>query len=108
MTRRRLVQLFVLAALVLTPFGRIGMAQAEAMPGHGAMTAAHCAGQPMPDTGKDRRMAVDCMIACAVMAPAAAFTLAPPAAAHATPATMPNFMPTGIRPEAEPPPPRLS
>ena len=108
MTRRLLVQLFVLAALVLAPFGRIGIAQAEAMPDHAAMAVAHCASQPMPETGKDRRMAADCMIACAVMAPAAAFTLAQPAATEAAPATMIPFLPAGIRPEADPPPPRFS
>jgi hypothetical protein len=107
-TRRRLVQLFVLAALLLAPFGRIGMAQAEAMPDRGSTMAAHCAGQPMPDSDKGHRMGIDCMIACAVVAPAAAFALAPRAVAEPAPVTMPTFLLTGIRPEADPPPPRFS
>jgi hypothetical protein len=108
-TRRRLVQLFVLAALVLAPFGRIGVAQAKAMPNHGAMAASHCAGQPTPDTRKDRRTAADCMIACAVMAPAAAPVFVPPPAAEAVQAPVARlFLLSGIRPEADPPPPRFS
>jgi hypothetical protein len=108
-TRRRLVQLFVLLALVLAPFGRIGMAQAKAVPDHGAMMAAHCAGQLMPDPDKSHGMAVDCTIACAAMAPAAAAPFDAPAPA---PTAMPEARAAshlaGIRPEADPPPPRFS
>jgi hypothetical protein len=105
MSRRRLVQLFVLAALVLAPFGRLGMAQAT--PHHAPMAMnAHCAGQPMPDQGKSHKMAVDCMIACAAMASAAAPFVPPRPVLQAQPSAMPAATLSGIRPEAEPPPPR--
>ena len=106
MSRRRLVQLFVLAALVLAPFGRIGIAQA--MAGHDAPRAmmSHCAGQPVPEQGKGHRMAIDCMIACAAMAPAAAPFVLPPPAPKATPLVGPAAILSGIRPAADPPPPR--
>ena len=105
MSRRRLVQLFVLAALVLAPFGRLGMAQAT--PHHAPMAMnAHCAGQPMPDQGKSHKMAVDCMIACAAMAAAAAPFMPPPPLLRAAPSATPASLLAGIRPEADPPPPR--
>ena len=106
---RRLLPYLVLLALVMAPFGRIGVAQAKAMPHHAASAmASHCPGQPMPDGDKSGRMAADCMIACAAMAPAPAFFLAPPAAAEAAPVPMRAFSLAGIRPEADPPPPRFS
>jgi hypothetical protein len=103
-SRRRLVQLFVLAALVLAPFGRLGIAQAMTM--RAAPMASHCAGQPMPSQDKDHRMAVDCMIACAAMAPAAAPFVLPRPAPRALPSAIVVARLFGIRPEAEPPPPR--
>ncbi len=109
MSLRRLLPFLMLAALVLAPFGRMGIAEAKAMPHHMPdATASHCAGQPMPDGDEGGRMAVDCMIACAAMAPAAALPSAPPAAREAAPAAGPNFILAGIRPEADPPPPRPS
>lgn len=107
-TRRRLVQLCVLVALMLAPFGRIGVAQAMPMPHQESMMAAHCAGQPMPDPDKSHRMAVDCMIACAAMAPAVAPFLLPAPAPMAVPEAAIASHLTGIRPEADPPPPRPS
>jgi hypothetical protein len=106
-TSRRLVQFLVLIALTVAPFGRIGVSQA--MAGHGAMAMpAHCGGQPMPDGEKGHRMTLDCMIACAAMAPApASFTLPPPALAAAPIARAAPFL-SGVRPEAEPPPPRTT
>jgi hypothetical protein len=107
-SRRRLVQLFVLAALLLAPFGRIGIAQAMTAPHHGAM-ASHCAGQPLSDADMRGEMAVDCMIACAAMTPAAApFALQPQPLALAAPSAKPAAILAGIRPEADPPPPRLA
>jgi hypothetical protein len=104
-SHRRLVQLFVLAALLLAPFGRLGLAQAT--PHHAPMAMnAHCAGQPMPDRGKSQRMAVDCMIACAAVAAVAAPFVLPPPAARAAPSATPASFLAGIRPEADPPPPR--
>jgi hypothetical protein len=103
-TRRRLVQLLVLIALAAAPFGRIGASQA--MTGH-AMTA-HCAGQPMPAGDKGHRMAVDCMIACAAMAPAPAPFALPPPLLASVPIGLPLSRLSGIRPEADPPPPRTA
>lgn len=106
---RRILRFLVLLALVVAPFGRIGIAQAMAMPHQmPSAMASHCAGQPMPDRDKDERVAVDCMIACAVMAPPSAPLFAPPPAAESVPAAVPVFFLSGIQPEADPPPPRFS
>jgi hypothetical protein len=106
---RRLLPFLVLLALVLAPFGRMGAAEAKAMPHRmPAAMAAHCSGQPMPDSDKGRRVSIDCMIACAAMAPAAAPILVPPPAAEAAPVATLALLATGLRPEAEPPPPRFS
>lgn len=107
MSRRRLVQLFVLAALLVAPFGRIGIVQAMAGPNHVAM-APHCADQPPPSRERHHRMAVDCMIACAAMAPVPAASFVPPVAVETALAA--SLLPplAGIRPEADPPPPRFA
>jgi hypothetical protein len=98
----------MLLALALAPFGRMAAAEAKAMPHHAAMAMpGHCAGQPQPD--QDRHPAtIDCMMACAAMAPHAATDFVPPTVAHAEPASAPALILAGILPEAEPPPPRLS
>jgi hypothetical protein len=99
--------LFVLIALAIAPFGRIGASQANA--GHAPMAmTAHCAGQPMPDGDKGHRTAVDCMIACAAMAPAPAPFALPPPALAAAPFGLKSTPLSGIRPEADPPPPRTA
>jgi len=101
---RRFLQLFVLAALLVAPFGRIGLAQAM----HQQPTAmtSHCAGQPAPTQDRHEKMALDCTIACAAIAVAAApFDLPPPAPA-AIASAAPACPLSGIRPEADPPPPR--
>ena len=102
---RRLLPLLVLLALVIAPFGRVAVAEAKTIP-HPmpSAMASHCPGQPMPDGDKGGRVAIDCMIACAAMASAAAPFLAPPPAAEAAPVAIPSFLPAGIRPEADPPP----
>jgi len=106
-TSRRLVQFLVLIALAVAPFGRIGAAQATA--GHAAMAmTVHCAGQPMPDGDKGHRMAPDCMIACAAMAPAPAPFVRPLPALAAAPFGLPSPFLFGIRPESDPPPPRTA
>jgi hypothetical protein len=106
-TSRRLVQLILLLALTLAPFGRIGASQA--MAGHGAMAMpAHCADQPVPDGDKGHRMAVDCMVACAAMIPAPAFISQPPPALASAPVAPAASRLDGIRPEADPPPPRTA
>ena len=107
MTSRRLVQFLVLLALAVAPFGRIGASQA--MADHAPMVmAAHCAGDPLPAGDKSHRMAVDCTIACAAMivAPAPFALPSPPLAA--APISPVAAFPPGIRPEADPPPPRLA
>jgi hypothetical protein len=105
-SRRRVVQILILAALVLAPFGRLGMAQAMARHDAPMATASHCAGQPLPDGDKGHKMAVDCMIACAAMAPVPAVLFVPLIAIEAAVAASPLPRLAGIRPEADPPPPR--
>jgi hypothetical protein len=103
---RRASQLLVLAALMLAPFGRIGMAEARYGPG---MMTMHCAGQVPSGDVRGHPIGVDCLIACAAMAPQAAFAFAPPARpAKAVPAAKPALVLAGVRPDADPPPPRLS
>lgn len=118
----RALHLLLLAVMLIAPLGRIGIAQAMAAPkGAPAAMAGHCADLPAaaapahhggnhksaPQQG-DERKAVDCMIACAAMATAPTPFVAPPSAAGATPTVLSLSNPTGIRPEAEPPPPRHS
>ena len=121
MTIRGTLRLFLFAALLLAPLGRIGLAQAMALPaGAPAAMAGHCADMPAaapsPQRGHhqngpqkgDERMAVDCMIACAAMTEVPAALFPPPSApVMLTGAPLPASL-TGIRPEAEPPPPRRS
>ena len=100
---RRLVQLLVLLALATAPFGRISMVQAA---GRQAPMAGHCGGQTMPDG--DKGHAIDCTIACAAIAQAPAPFLLPPPAPAAAPAAPLAAFPPGIRPGADPPPPRFA
>jgi len=107
-SQRRLVQLFVLAALALAPFGRLGMAQAMTMHDAPMTMTGHCTDQPMPDRDKHHRMAVDCMIACAAIASAATFQFVPPSDTEAVLPAISRFRLAGIRPGSDPPPPRRS
>lgn len=105
----RLLRTILLLALMLAPFGRMGIAEAKAAPHHGmAMMASHCPGQSGPDGDKSGGMSVDCMIACAAMVPAPAALLVPPPSVETAVIAVSLPIPSGIRPEAEPPPPRLS
>lgn len=108
MRLRRPLTFLVLLALAIAPFGRMGMAEAKAMPNHEMPAMAHCPGAPAPDGDEGGGIAIDCMIVCAAMTPAAAPFFAPVPAAEAAPAAIPASILAGIRPEAEPPPPRLS
>lgn len=102
---RRLLLLLIPLALAIAPFGRMNMAEAKAMAHDmSSAMATHCAGWPMPDGDNDGRVAVDCMIACTAMAPAAMPFLAPPLAIEAVPLAMLPILTAGIRPEADPPP----
>jgi hypothetical protein len=113
-TLRACLRLLLLAAMLVAPLGRIGVAQAMTAPASG-MAMAHCAEMPAPATAHHQKapagekMAVDCMIACAAMAPPPPIPfVAPPTAATALPAvSIPSSL-DGIHPEADPPPPRFS
>lgn len=106
MSLRRLLPILLLA-LALAPFGRMGAAEAQPMPHQAAMQMpAHCP-EPPPAGGRDHEgMAIDCTIACAAMAPAAEPFAIPPLAALGLPVPIPAAHRAGIRPEADPPPPR--
>jgi hypothetical protein len=113
----RALRLLLLAVMLLAPVGRIGIAQAMAAPAE-AKTAmdGHCADMPasapshhrQAPTQGDEGKAVDCMIACAAMTTATEPFVAPAPLAEAQPGTLVLFSPAGIRPEADPPPPRRS
>jgi len=107
---RRLLPFLMLVALATAPFGRMAAAEAKAMPHPGTMTmAGHCAGQPQPDQDHHSGPgSIDCMIACAAMAPATAPDFVPPVQALTEPVAPSAVILAGIRPEAEPPPPRFS
>ena len=116
MTLRAALHLLLLAAMLLAPVGRMGIAQAMALPADApAAMAGHCADMPdappahhrTPPQG-DERKAVDCMIACAALATAPAPFVAPQPAPVILPGALLLSSLTGIRPEAEPPPPRFS
>ena len=113
----RTLRLLLLAAMLLAPVGRIGIAQAMAAPaGAPAAMAGHCADAPATPAGhhqqappqEDEQKAVDCMVACAAMASAPAPFVAPAPPAAAMPGALVLSSLTGLRPEAEPPPPRFS
>ena len=109
MSLRRLLPILALA-LMLAPFGRMGLAEARATPDQVALqTAGHCAEQPLPSGAPDHeRMGIDCMIACAAMHMAAQSFVAPLQIAPRTPEPAVQVHLSSIRPEAEPPPPRRS
>ena len=109
---RAALRLLLLAAMLLAPLGRIGMAQAST--GHCAEVPAatqhgggHHRTQPQQAPRDDKgQAAIDCMIACAAMAPAPAAIVAPPADTIVLPGVPRLTSLTGILPEAETPPPR--
>jgi len=99
---RRFVQILLVATLVLSPFGRLGLGAAHGMAGH-------CAGAPAPHHGKAQQDGVDCTIACAAIAPTpAAQDLAPPDVASASPPARPDSFHPGLHSGADPPPPRFA
>lgn len=113
MSVRCLLPLLVLIALLFAPFGRISAAEAMAMP-HDRPTAAampapgHCHDMPAPDEGAGDKAAIDCTIACAVMAPPGAATFEAVVAPAPAPIRGPLPVFAGLHPEADPPPPRRS
>lgn len=103
----RLGLLFILIALAMAPVRMFGVGQAAAAPAHHGhhAAAAHHAPEAPPEEAPAQ---ADCMTACAAIAPAAApaphgLDMAPQLvssrAYHAA---------SGLDPEAEPPPPRIS
>ena len=106
---RLILPMLALLALLFAPFGRVAAAQAVATPNQGAaVMAGHCNEIPVAPEPKSDEMAVDCMIACAVVAAPAAPSLAsPPAAQTIHAAGVPGRF-IGLHPESDPPPPRLS
>ncbi len=108
---RRLLPLLALLALLIAPFGRMGMAEATPTPNHGApmAMAGHCEDMPASAPGQPDKAGIDCMIACAAIAPdAAPFVAGTPPPAAAAPGALPVAPFRGLHPTAEPPPPRLS
>jgi len=117
----RTLRLLLLAAMLLAPVGRMGIAQAMAVPAEApAAMAGHCADMPAAAPAQpaghhqqappqeDEQKAVDCMVACAAMASAPAAFVAPTPLADAQPDPPLLSSLTGLRPEADPPPPRFS
>ncbi len=121
---KHLLPLLTLLALMLAPFGRVGMAEA-AMPAHDVSAqdlvpeqdlaaakspamSSHCADMPAPAEHEPADLAIDCMIACAVMTPSAAPALPVVAPVLATPESAAPSAVVGITTESEPPPPRHS
>ena len=116
----RTLRLLLLAVMLLAPLGRVGVAHAMAVPAAAPAMAGHCADMPAaapdPQGGHhrqtppqgDEQKAVDCMVACAAMTAAPAPLVAPRPLATALPGARLLSSLTGIRPEADPPPPRFS
>ncbi len=113
-TLRRLLPLLTLIALMLAPFGRVGMAEAT-MPAHGmaaghemAAMPSHCADMPAPSDDAPADRMIDCLVACAVVTPptAPAVPIVAPQANAPAAGLASTFV--GISPGSDPPPPRLS
>lgn len=108
MTRRRLLPLLALLALVVAPFGRMAAAEASAPSHHPAMTApGHCDDGPAPG-GDNADRTLDCLTACATLAAVEAAALPIPFQPPAAVVALPISGAAGLVPEADPPPPRSS
>jgi hypothetical protein len=107
----RLFSLLAMIALLIAPFGRLSTAEAmsadTAMAQAGAMQG-HCSDAPAPDHGKSGKAMVDCMTACASVAPARPMALEPVERQVLAPQARPVLAFAGISLEAETPPPRFS
>lgn len=104
----KLLRLLVLLALLVAPFGRMAAAEAMTMPEHSAMAMpGHCDPMPAPDPGDEER-SIDCMIACAAVTGAESPQLRAPRPAASLPVGLVRTGLSGLHPEADPPPPRLS
>lgn len=108
MALRRLLPFLTLLALMLAPLGRPGVAEA-AVPAHAMATMpSHCSDTQMPADHEPAGMAIDCMMVCAAVTPAAATDLPVTIAGIAAPDAVPPSAYVGITPGSDPPPPRLS
>ena len=108
-TLRRLLPLLTLIALMFAPFGRVGMAEAMAMPAHDmAAMPSHCADMPTPADHAPADRVIDCMIACAVMTPPVSPAVPMVAPLVTAPEAKPASGFVGISIGSDPPPPRLS
>jgi hypothetical protein len=106
------LRLLLLAAMLLAPVGRIGMAEAAGRcGGMPAMAPVSHAGMQHRGAPKqdNERQSVDCLIACAAIAALPTPMVAPLSLTRAAaPRPLPTFAPRGLHPDAELPPPRLS
>ena len=104
---RRLLPFLVLLALLVAPYGRM---QAQAAVPHAPqmMMIGHC--QPSAPTAPTpaHHGSIDCMIACAAIVFAAEAALNPAEVAAILPESRATLHLKGLRPAADPPPPRLS
>ena len=107
-TLRRLLPFLTLLALMLAPLGRPGVAGAAAPAHDMAAMPSHCSDMPAPADREPAEMAIDCMMACAAVAPPAAAALAMAISGIAAPEAVPPSAYVGITPGSDPPPPRLS
>lgn len=108
---RRLLPVLALIALLIAPFGRMGMAEATTAPHHDApmAIAGHCEDSLTPAApGQPNKTAIDCMIACAAVAPVDTQLLAEEMPAAPAPGALPLATFHGLHPGADPPPPRAS
>ena len=109
---RRLLPLLTLLALLVAPFGRISAAEAMMMPQQPmAAISGHCDDMPapaQPHGDRTHKASIDCLVACAAMATADDVPLVRNFALVSLPAlfVLPLF--SGLHPESDPPPPRLS
>lgn len=104
---RRLFAFLAMVALFAAPFGRTAMAQT--MTHHPAMVmAGHCDEMPRPAHGKADKSSIDCMFACATLAPAASVSLEVIAISPLVPQRLPVRSFAGIDLTSDPPPPRIS
>ena len=107
---RNLLPMLAVLALLLTPL-RMWGGEAMAMPHHPATAAASeapCHGSSEAPASQPEQAQVDCMLACAAVTPPAHPEIAPVRVAIASYTPSIPFSHSGVRPEFEPPPPRMS
>jgi hypothetical protein len=103
----RPLRALALLALIVASFARLSAAEAAAPAHQAMMTAGHCAEMPAPTPDDPAKMSVDCMIACAAVAPPAYAEVAAGAPRAAMIEATPPVRIIGIHTATDPPPPRL-